>query len=334
MDALSLAVLLPLIHPNLLAPFLSSIGIVFSVVLYKYANVMKSALLYAPDETTSFAMHPIFKLKRQGVGVYNLMLKVTLIVLSLTPVFMLITLALVPIYKVVRKYIPYLVVTLCALNWKDIKSAVFFLVCGILGLFLLDNNTIIPIFTGLFGIPLLLAKEQKNIVLKEAEVSKRGVLKGILNSFLILFTPAVGPAQASLLARKLSRDDLEKVSAIAAVNAMEVPISLGLLVGLGSSRIGALNYVKVGFIGALKLSLLIVFLSLVLYPMFLTVRKLNNAKLLKLVSLALIVIICYVLGVKSLICLLIFSSLGIVANKLRINLSNGMGVLVFPYLTT
>lgn len=247
--AISLPLLLDL-PPGTALPLIAAAATAHSVL-----NHIPAILIGVPDQDSALAALPGKQMLLQGNGftaaattINGGLRATTLTVLSL-PVLLLI---LGPLYQLAGPYLPFLVSVVFGVMVIDadrvhiaLGITVLSSVVGMLTLTapLPSEEALFPLFTGLFGVPVLVASrggevpEQEppdDAVVLPARGSAIGSLAGILAGIL----PGLGPsATVALFARYLDRHQF--LAALGGINTADALVSIVALYAIGRPRSGA-----------------------------------------------------------------------------------------------
>ncbi|ADG12819.1 protein of unknown function DUF112 transmembrane [Methanocaldococcus infernus ME] len=364
--------LIPGIHPNnivalsfIFSPLLGEnypYFLVSLVITHYFINFIPSALLGVPDDETAMSVLPMHKLTLKGrayeaiflAGLGSFLGVIFSLVISL--IIVLLSFDINKVYLVIKPFLP-IILSLFILHQiltsKNIYDLLTIFLSGIFGIiiFYLNpsfNSTLTAVFTGMFGIPLLLnnLKEQKFITqhIKEVEF-KLSYLKSIFFSsvvgFFRMFLPAVSGAQLNyILGKIIKEEDIENflVSQGSIVLSNEV-FSLLAVFFIGTGRSGTAKALE-----TLNLNLLSLLLATFLASTLAFIILINLSKYLikvlqrvnfKVVSVffiflssSIVIIISYNHLLYHLVVYLTSIAIGLIAT--RGNMSNMINVLTFP----
>jgi len=339
------------------------------VIVHSFLDFIPSIFLGAPDDgETSLSVLPGHKLLMAGQGYKALKLTVAGGVGAF-----LIGLVTLPLFFVLVKYgysylsliIAPLVLLFSAffiLIEKTLKQKVWallvFLMSGILGLLVLNSlpvkEPLFPLLSGLFGVSTLVVSMLGHTRIVEQKIDTEISIGGLKNlksyvkaavcSALMAVLPALGGAQATILAQVLTKkkSDEEFLIIVGGINTVSALFVLTTLYLIGRARTGVIAVMKqflnldfasyaillVASIVAVGIS---VILTLLLGRFFANrIWKVNYRKL----SLAIIFFICVLIGLFSgplgLFVLSISTAIGLIAPRVGIKRIHAMGVLVLP----
>ncbi len=371
--------LLPGIHPNTIIPI--------SIILYKYINpqnyvcfligmvithyfinYIPSAFIGVPDDETAVSVLPLHNLTLNGHGYEGVVLcgfggfmGIIMSIMLLLLIYSL-NIDLHATYNSFKPFIPYALITLLfatvLLSKNKLWSVIIIVLSGLLGIEVLYihppvSYILTSIFTGMFGIPLLLENLKTDkichqmLTFPEINFSiLKSVLAGTFGGFLRIFLPAIGGAQLNFFLSKLINENSMKnflVSQGAIILSNEVFSILALML-IGHGRSGtalAIKYLSI------KLNIEVIFYFLIVagvgFGILCTVSKyflkyisyIDYGKIsfyLILFCSSIIVLLGYFSNhILYYIAIYIISAcLGILCVKSKVNMSYMMSVLIFP----
>ncbi len=244
-------------------------------------------------------------------------------------------------------------------------SVLLFLCSGVLGVMAMDGlvpgeniwkgmegNMLMPLFTGLFGLPLLIGSSRGRMPEQDGTAdafpSTAGALKGTLMGGLVGWLPGVTATAGAVLSTMLPRSrggPEEFISTVSAVGTGAAVLGLGTLLLIGKGRSGTLLAMQeampsLSVTDMPSLLLCILFTSLVSYAMTLGLgRKLllkaqgRDLTLLNKGALVGMVILSFILaGPGGLLLLTLSTLLGMVPGKIGISRVHLTGCLLLPIL--
>jgi len=353
------------------SPLALGIFLVVMVVVHSFVDFIPSIFLGAPDEAeTSLAVLPGHKLLLEGRGYEALKLTViggvgaALIGLALLVPF---GLAISWGYEKLGILIPILIIGFSAyFIWleQDLKKKVWalivFLLSGVLGILALNHlpirEPLFPLFTGLFGTStLIISLLSKNKIVKQKlndiiifQGHFWNNLKSSLSAALMSVLPALGAAQATVLAQALSRKEKSGKSFLVMVGGINTVSAIFVLVTLyiiGRARTGVIAVMKqfltldiYGF-----LILLVASLAAIGFAVIITLKlgrfvakhvsKIKYRKLSFFVLLTLIVLAGIFSGFYGLLIVSVATAIGLIAPKVGVKRIHAMGALAIPVVT-
>jgi len=360
--------LVPGMHPNLIGILALGvlpgdgilIAIVTMLVSSQFFELIKMTFLFVPEESNVLAMHPLFNFVKEGKGFVALkycligLVVAFLIAIIASPLLIII----VPfVITNIRDYVPFILVAIAGyLVIRDKKwyfALLVFMLAGIVGYFGLQSmkQPLLVLLTGFFALPVLLELNKnlpKQFISEKFEVEKpsiaRGIIAAFLSSLMLVFLPAVGPAQASVFSRGILKKTEDFFVAIGAISGFDVIFSIILLYTIGKARIGLLESFKDVFaidFNSFVIMLVIALLSAVIsYILVLLISK-RIAGLVpkinyKAVAYAVIIFLCMVIfyfdGVLGLGFFALAGAIGWLANRYTNSMTHCMGSLIIPTL--
>lgn len=355
--------------PALTAYFsLLALGIflIVTLITHSFLDFIPSIFLGAPDEgETALSVLPGHKLLLGGQGYKALKLTVVggigafLIGLLTLPIFF----AFVKYgYNYLTKIIAPLLLFFSALfilseksSRKKVWALIIFLLSGVLGLLALNNlsirESLFPLLAGLFGISTLLIsagsikKIPEQVFDDKIEIGSWWThLKGSVCAALMAVLPALGAAQATILAQFLTRKRSaeEFLVIVGGINTVSVLFVLTTLFLINKSRTGVIlvlqqfltldwfNYAILLTASAVAVGFAVV-LTMVLGKYFANrIWKIKYRKLSLLIILFVTLLVGIFSGWLGLFVLSIATAIGLLAPKVGIKRIHAMGVLVIP----
>lgn len=368
--------LTPGLHINLVGAFLissaaiSSYNIEFIVfivamsITHTFLDFIPSVFIGAPEEETSLSVLPGHDLLKKGRGheaVYYTAiggLAGILIILLFTPIFLFI----LPKIEIYLKNVMFLILITASLflifKKRIFWSGVTFLLAGFLGIAGLNlgiREPLLPLFSGLFGIPSILLSIKNRIRIPKQKIRKshinfkavkRPFLATILASPLCSFLPSLGSSQAAVIGSDLvgKASKREFLFLIGSINTIVVGLSFITLLSIGKSRTGVASFLKpaveiISFNYLIAVILLVIILSGLL-SFFLTLKiskliasKINsiNYTYISIVTLLFILTLTlFISGFLGIIVLVVSTSLGLFAVSINVSRSHLLGCLMLP----
>jgi len=246
------------IQPIILVAFLVSIAMTHTFVDY-----IPSIFLGAPDEDNFLSILPGHEMLNAGKAydavVYTLYggLAALGIILLFSPLFFF---GLPKIYAYAERIMPFiLIVASFFLIYFEKKSRlwafIIFALSGILGLATLNlpiKETLLPLFTGLFGVSSLITSISKKQKIPEQKISKLKQIKLKMNSFskaitasiiaspLCSFLPGMGSGQAAVIGSEVmgNLNRKEFLVLLGSINTIVTGLSFITLYSIGRARTG------------------------------------------------------------------------------------------------
>lgn len=216
------------------SPLSLGVFLVAMVIMHSFVDFIPSIFLGAPDEgETALSVLPGHKLLLAGKGYTALKLTViggigsTIIGLALLPIF---SLAILYGYDKLGIVIPFLILAFSAffiLIEKGLKGKVWalivFMLSGVLGIIVLNQlpikEPLFPMLTGLFGTSTIIISMLSKNKIVEQDINTNLIfsgrwlthLKACISAALMSVLPALGAAQATVLAQAMAKKAREKM---------------------------------------------------------------------------------------------------------------------------
>jgi len=369
--------LIPGIHVNLISVLLLSLSaflldiispltvcviIISMAITHSFLDTIPSVFLGAPEADTALSILPGHKLLLEGKGFEAVMLTVLGSLGGLT-----VSLAFVPLllkivewlYPLIKEYIGYFLILISIfLIFRDKNrywALTLFLLSGALGIFVLNGNVkepLFPLFSGLFGVSMLLVslKDQVKIPKQEfGDFETEGKFKAIgcafVTGWICSFMPGMGPAQAAIIGSQFvkltSKGFLILVGGLSTVNMV---LSLVSLYVLEKSRNGAV--VVISKIIDLQFNDFLVFLAVALIVGGLAtilacklskvfsrvLEKVNYMKLCISIIVLIGVLVFVLTGFLGLMILIISTAVGLIPAIKDVGRNHMMGCLLIPVI--
>jgi len=380
--------LIPGIHINLIAiiilsisstilkttnPLILSIFIISMAITHTFLDFIPSIFLGAPDEDSVLSILPGHQLLLKGRGYYAVIFTLygslisLLIILILTPLFIL---TLPAIYPAILKLMPIILILISThliLSEKQkIQTLFIFLFAGLLGLITLNLNLsqpLLPLLTGLFGASNLIISINQNTKipiqkiskLTHIRLSKKSIFKSLIASTLTApltsFLPGLGASQSAVISKQFLRktNQGEFLFLLGAINTIVMGISFITLYSINKTRTGAAVAIN-NLIPDLTPSILLIFLTTILISGIISffiailiskliaknIHKIKYSKI-STITLVLLITIIFIFSDNTLngkiISLIIFitsTALGIFTIQTQIKKMHLMGCLLIP----
>ena len=347
------------------------------VIVHSFLDFIPSLFFGAPEAETVLGVLPGHKMLLKGEGYRALKLTIAGGVGAF-----LIGLAMLPAYYFLVKYayagghiqiiIPLIILSFSIIFIviekhlkKKIWSAVLFLLSGALGLLVLNNLDLVgfspdlsgglfPLLTGLFGIPtLFISMFRVNKIAKQKLDDKlefggkrnfRSYLKASLSASIVSILPAIGAAQAAVIARGFTKTkDAEGfLTILGGINTVSVMFVLTTFFAAGKARTGAVVALKQlmelnlgNYVVLLAVAFAAVGIGALLTMQFGKLFAKNICKIkYRELSLGIIVFLFILIaifsGLLGVFVAMVAVGLGVLAPKVGVKRIHLMGVLVLP----
>lgn len=359
-----------------LAPEEIAVVIFSNAVTHSFLDIIPSVFLGIPDEDTSIAVLPAHEMVMDGKGLEAVSISAfssLFSFLAVLPFFAMYLIVLPESYESISKVTPYFLVVASAFiiltekgemfegslsAWrKRLYALLVFIVSGFLGYVSLKyayltkinaaSSVLLPLLTGLFASPILIAgmTNKSNIPeqLKAAKLpSADSVIPGSLAGMLVSLFPGVSSGVATVIASAGMKEREKFISALSAANTSNAVLCFAVLFAVHKARSGAadafskiiepdngiaVQIVVCGIVVALASTLL----TLILASAFAKhISKVNSALLSVIVFGFLVVFIYVMTGVFGLVIFAIATPIGLSTLLLRIRGVSCMGCLMLP----
>ena len=378
--------LIPGLYINLVALILFSISpvllgytnviavasfIIAMSITHTFTDFISATYLGAPADDTALAVLPAHKLLLDGKG--HEAIRLTLIGSLLCLIF---TIALVPlliiavpfIFNSLKDYVGWILLAIIVFmvlkeTTMNKKFWTLYLVglAGTLGLIVFNmpnlNDPLLPMLSGLFGIPILLLSLTQKVSLpiqritemikvKTSDLSK-AIGSGVFSGSLISIFPGLGPAQAAVLAGQLVRkiDIYSYLILVGGINTVSMILSLITLFTIEKARNGSIIVVQ-QLLQTIDVNVFILFLAVALIAggvsTFLTLsisklfsrimNKLNYSMLSIIIIIFISLMVFYFSGFLGILILIVATAVGLIPNIVNINRSISMSCLLVPII--
>jgi putative membrane protein len=355
---------------NYFNPITIAVILVSMSITHTFLDFIPSIFLGAPDSETALAVLPGHTLLLRGRAYEAVKLSVVggLIGLIFVIVLMPFLLFLVPrIYDNIRTYIGWLLLIMSIFmilreknNNKRFWSFLVFSLSGLLGMIVFSipnlKEPLLAMLSGLFGISMIINSIFKNTEIPEQMITKikinknkiiKPILAGTFSSSLVSIFPALGPAQAAILASQVFGQVRARAYLVmmGCINAVSVIFGLITLYTISKARNGPIVIVQemIKNFGLKELILLLiisiitagisVILSLFFGKIFTRIiNKINYKKISMGVILLISLMVFYFSGFLGILILITATAIGLIPNLLDIGRHNSMGCLLVPVI--
>jgi putative membrane protein len=338
------------------------------LISHYFLNYIPSAFIGVPDDESAVAAVPMHNLTILGRGYEAVVLAGFGAFFGIIcSIFLFLIISRINIdfqsfYSYLKPFLPYILMLFLLISVIFSKNRVWttliILFSGILGIIVFYKNpsfdySLTVIFTGMFGIPLLFEnlnkKELGNQFISFPELKfsyLKSAVFGTFGGFLRIFIPATGGAQINYFLSKLIKEEnienfIISQGSITLSNELFSILAL-MMIGTGRSGISeAIRTLKIEYnqselFSSALIATGISFLSLtVISKYFLQNINKFDYGLISKVLIVFCTILVLILSFKAyliyhIVIYLISISIGVLCVKNRVNLSNMMGVLIFP----
>jgi putative membrane protein len=335
-------------------------------ITHTFLDFIPSIFLGAPeDDSNALSVLPGHRLLMKGYGYGAVKLTLfgsffgLLLALLITPLYILF---LKISFPTIKYSVPFVILSISLFmilkeKRKFIALSIFIL-SGIIGLLTFQikplSQPLLPLFTGLFGLPLLFLsiknktkiKKQKIRDLKLSRKEKiRPLLSGLFSSAIVSLYPAVGAGQAAILGSEMfgKLNTKEFLVLLGSINTIVMLLSFATAYEIGKTRTGsaaAISEIAENFDFNLLMILLLSSLMAGMISFFVCkflakiiakkIEKINYPRLCFFVALFVTFINIFVSGIFSLFVLLAGFFVGLITNITGIRKIHMMGCLVIP----
>ncbi len=359
--------LVPGIHPNLIATLLAQTSfehlttiIYITAITHTFLSTIPAIHLSSPDPSTVLAIHPSQEYSQKGKAHEAVILTLIGSIISLILLIIsipLLKITIKPTYNSIKPIIPFLILAttffLILRQKRKIIALTVFLLSGALGFFTLNstmNEPLLPLFTGLFGIPSLLVNfntKKTTQKLTEPKITKNSIktiIKSLFFGSFFSFLPSLGPAQAATVQSQFSKNKTKRdyLILIGCLNTINIIVSLITLAEINKARNGAVAIMKtIETISPTKTKELLFWTLIISFPctlsciffsrIFIILRNKINLKTLSIITiLFMTAIVFFVSGLTGNLMLLISTAVGYIPYKYGITKTTLMGSLMVP----
>lgn len=347
-------------------PLILSILIVSMGVTHTFLDFIPSCFLGAPDPETSLSVLPAHKLLLEGRGYEAVKLAtigsltglVMTTILTMPLIFLLST-----TYEIISKFIPYILIIasliLIIKEKSKIWGLILFLLSGILGIGTLNlniNQPLLPLFSGLFGIPMLVLSLKDNIQIPKQtfETEKinpkelfKNLLAGLFASSLLGFLPGLGAAEAAIIASSIIKKKTTRgfLILVGSINTIVMILSFIALYTINKARNGAVLVISklmptltyqdliIFLVISILVGIISTFLSLKIAKIFSKLMtKVSYSKICTFIILLIILIVILLTGSLGLLVLIVSTFLGMIPQLKNVGRHHLMGSLILPVI--
>ncbi len=357
-----------------LEPLFFAVVVLSMAVVQTFLDILPAIFLGAPDPDTALSVLPGHRMLLEGkafeavslsafgsLGAVILAGAMALPMLVLIPlIYPLLSAFLFPVLLLVEASI----ITTEKTPVKMLSAISIILLSGALGLlitssgFMPTDKALFPALSGLFGISTLLLSSESGVRIPPqipchgTSLPKASMIKSVLAGFFAGMTtgilPAVGSAQATIIAQRVTgeNDHRSFIVAVSGVNTGNMIFGLIALYTISKARNGAVKAVEKILGGNLDFSTLMLLIGVVLLcggiGALLTrlvggvfarnITRLPYVPLARGIVLMITVLVALVSGPKGLLVLLVSTFLGFLPPTIGVKRVHNMGLLMVPTL--
>ncbi len=355
-------------------PMLFAVMVLSMAVVQTFLDILPAIFLGAPDPDTALSVLPGHRMLLEGRGFEAVRLSVmgSLGSVMLAGAMALPMVVLIPaIYPLLSAVLfPLLlfleasIIVMEKTTKKMLYAISIILLSGTLGVlitssgFMPTDKALFPALSGLFGISTLLLSSESGVKIPpqlmdvKVTMEKLRMIKSIVVGFFAGMTtgilPAVGSAQATVLAQRVTRENDHRsfIIAVSGVNTGNMIFGLIALYTIGKARNGAVMAVEEILGGYLDFNLLILFIGVVLMcggiGALLThliggvfagnIPRLPYVPLARGIVVMITILVLIISGPKGLVVLFTSTFLGFLPPLLGVKRVHSMGFLMVPTL--
>ena len=276
-----------------LEPVLFAALVLAMAVVQTFLDILPAIFLGAPDPDTALSILPGHRMLLQGRGFEAVRLSAmgslgaVMLAASLALPMIVIIPAIYPVLSVVLFPLLLFLEASIIITEGTYRKMLFAL--GIIGLsgflgilmtssgFMSTDKALFPALSGLFGISTLLLSSESGVEIPDQDLNAEVIIdrlrmaKSIIVGFFAGMTtgilPAVGSAQATILAQRVTRESDHRsfIVAVSGVNTGNMIFGLIALYTIGKARNGAVKAVEAILENSLDFNTLILFIGVVLF---------------------------------------------------------------------
>jgi len=341
-------------------PIYFVIFITAMAITHTFLDFIPSIFLGCPNEDTSLSALPGHELLKQGRGYEAVLLSTKgcfigiFLLIIITP---LLILAVPPIYELIQKIIPYILIGVVGIlvftEKEKIPAAIVISLTGILGYLILNldlKEPLLPLLSGLFGSSSLILSIKNKVHIPKQEFTQakpkyfKPILGSLIASPLCGFLPGLGSSQAAVLGNTIARTERKDfLFLLGLTNLLVMGFSFISIYAISKGRTGVAVAIQ-NILGQVELKELILMLMVVLITGIIAyllskklarffANKINkiNYSTISIVTLILLFFLTLIISGFFGILILILSTLtGIYCINTGTKRTNMMGCLIIP----
>lgn len=359
----------PLLMNRFSIPLLAIIVFIVSLsITHTFLDFISSIFLGAPDEdNNALSILPGHEMLIKGKAYEAVFLTLIgsltglVLIVLFTPLFILF---LPTVYSYAQRIMPLILIIISFFLIyfeKDSKlwALIIFIVSGFLGLASFNlpiKDTLLPLFTGLFGVSSLIISLAKKQTLPQQEIKPlkqilpkrksffKSIFAALIASPLCSFLPGLGSGQAAVISSSIIQDldRKEFLILLGSINTMVTGLSFVTLFSIDKARTGAAAAIQTLTTltqeHILIILITIIFSGLISFLLAIKITKsfskiitkINYSKLSFLVILLLILIVIIFSGFLGFLLMLISTCLGLACIHLNVRRTHLLGCLIIP----
>jgi putative membrane protein len=366
--------LMPGLHINLIGVAIVSIAtttatsfpvyfvifITAMAITHTFLDFIPSIFLGCPNEDTSLSALPGHELLKQGKGYEAVLLSTrgcfigVFILILITPLLLF---AVPPIYELIQKIIPYILILVVGVliftERKKLSATIVIILTGTLGYILLNldlKEPLLPLLSGLFGSSSLLLSIKNKVKIPKQEFTEtkpkyfKPILGSLIASPLCGFLPGLGSSQAAVLGNTIARTERKDfLFLLGLTNLLVMGFSFISIYAISKGRTGVavavqnilgtveLKYLILILITTLLVGIIAYFLSKKLTKLFANkINKIDYSKISVATLIILFILTLIISGFVGILILIISTITGIYCINTGTKRTNMMGCLLIP----
>ena len=347
---------------NFISPLFLAALIVAMAITHTFLDIIPSVYLGVPDEDKAMNALPGHRKLLQGKAFEAVQLSIIGALLGLIvsiiclPLFLSVTSY---VYEIIKNYMGWILLVLCLfliLREKNkLWCLILFLISGCLGIVVLNlnsNEVLFPLFSGMFGIAMLISSLKQKINIPEQKITNaecnqkfKAVSCSVVVGWIASFMPGLGPAQAAAICSAIIKLEEEGFMVlVGGLSTVNMALSLITFYLMDKARNGAIvvvsKIIDISFQDFLILSFVALIagcisaiISLKLSKVFSKViTKINYRKLCFIIIIFIIILVLFICSWIGLIILISSTFIGLIPENKEIPRSHMMGCLLIPVM--
>jgi Predicted membrane protein len=354
-----ISALVPGMHINSLSPLIASLNspttLFAAYISFTFFLIFPPVFLYSTNSDIGALLPPSQRmaLKGEGKRAVSLCATGTFASFLIVSPFMILARPLFDLFnnKIIAVGFIFLIMAmLFYTEHKKLGGVFIFFLCGALGMLSMkESNALMPLLTGLFGVPFLLSRGQNFDVpsadgVESGEIGKKGLFSVLIISTLVGslagLLPGITPGAISVLLYLLIKSDEHKIFSMGAIAGSNVVACIGNFYATGKTRSGVLveiskmeNIPSLSYV--LMITIIVAVLCFLMLPLFSKMlgRVYGCIGKAKLIFVFVIAVLSFMFaGLNGVILLSIATTLGLLTKELGVRRIECMGVIILPTL--
>jgi putative membrane protein len=329
-------------------------------ITHTFLDFIPSIFLGCPNEDTSLSALPGHELLKQGRGYEAVLLSTkgcfigVFLLIIMTPLLLWLV---PPIYQLIQKIIPYIlifvVLVLILTEKKKISTTIVIILTGVLGIIILNleiKESLLPLLSGLFGSSSLILSIKNKVQIPKQEFTSpkvkyfKPILGSLIASPICGFLPGLGNSQAAVLGNTIARTERKDfLFLLGLTNLLVMGFSFISIYAIAKGRTGVAVAIQ-NILGTVELKYLMLILIIVLIAGIIAyylskklarffankINKINYTKVSVATIICLVILTLIISGFFGLIILIIATLTGIYCINTGTKRTNMMGCLLIP----